>query len=221
MTKMISLAKGERTSLTKKNKVKLNKIIVGLGWKANKGSGLAIDMDASAIMLNESGQAESMDDFIYYDHECSPCGSIMTTGDDEEGDDAVDAVEIEGDCEQLVISLNDVPDRIKSIVIVTSIYDAKNRKQDFSKTVNSYIRLIDAKDIDFELNTIDDISEDVLTEKTFCKHELVSGGVNETAFVFAEFYREGNGWGFKANSEGFKTGLGGVGRSYGLPLSDE
>ncbi len=74
----INLQKGQRVDLTKGN-AGLTRLMVGLGWDEAKRSKrevflqaflcfalLAIDCDASVLMLNENGKLSRKEDLIYF-----------------------------------------------------------------------------------------------------------------------------------------------------------
>lgn len=213
MSSMISLTKGQNISLTKEAPG-LRQIVVGLGWEENTFDGADFDLDASAIMLGENGKVRTPADFIFYGQPESACGSIRSTGDNQTGD-------ADGDDEQLIVDMSKIPADVKKVVFVVSIYSAKARKQSFGLVNDAYIRLINAEKLPLPLDKLDDVSDADLTKATVSRYDLTENYSTETAMVFAELYRNGGEWKFKAVGQGFNNGLGGVGRSYGLPLEDE
>ena len=192
----ISLTKGQNISLTK-TAPEMKKVLLGLGWDANSFDGLDFDLDASAIMLTADGVARGAQDFVFYGSLKSPCGSITHTGDNLTGDG-------DGDDEAIIVELDKVPAEIQKIVFPVSIYHAKKRRQTFGQVSNAFIRLVDHETGD---------------EKV--RYDLSENYSIETALVFAELYRHNGEWKVKAIGQGFSDGLGGIGRSYGLPLQDE
>ncbi len=194
----ISLTKGQNISLTKTDATLL-RLRLGLGWDANSFDGVDFDLDASAIMVNAQGKARSVDDFIFYGTPdlASKCQSIKHLGDNRTGAG-------DGDDETLIIDLKKVPTDIAKIILPVSIYDAAKRKQNFGMVENAFVRLIN-DETGVEVVRFD-LTEDYSTEKSM---------------IFAEIYRHGAEWKFKAVGQGFADGLGGLGRSYGLPLADE
>lgn len=192
----ISLTKGQNISLTKESP-NLKNALIGLGWDANAFDGKEFDLDASAIMLGEDGKVRTPEDFIFYGKLESNCGSVKHTGDNTTGDG-------DGDDEEVIIDLSLVPAGVQKIVFPVSIYAAKSRGQNFGLVSNAFIRVV---------------NKDQNTEIT--RYDLTENYSTETSLVFAELYRAGNEWKFKAVGQGFNDGLGGIGRSYGLPLTDE
>lgn len=192
----ISLTKGQNISLTKAAPG-LTRAIIGLGWDENAFDGKEFDLDASAIMLGANGKVRTPDDFIFYGKLESACGAIVHTGDNTTGDG-------DGDDESIIMDLTKIPADVEKVVFPVSIYSAKARAQNFGLVSNAFIRILDEK-TGVEVTRYD-LSEDYSTE---------------TSLVFAELYRNNGEWKFKAIGQGFTDGLGGIGRSYGLALTDE
>lgn len=184
----ISLQKGQKVSLSKDN-AGLSKIIVGLGWDEVKQSsgGLfgslfgtaspAIDCDASAIML-KNGRFSGGDDLVYYGNLKHKTGSVNHMGDNLTGAG-------DGDDEQIVIDLANVPAEYDKIVIVVNIYQAVQRKQQFGMIQNAFIRLVDARN-----------------NNEICKYNLTENYSGMTAMIFGEVYRHNGEWKFNAIGSG-------------------
>ena len=174
----INLSKGQKISLSKEANG-LNKVIVGLGWDAAKrgvfGSQYNIDCDASAIILDEK---EKLIDCVYYGNTRSLDGKVRHTGDNLTGNG-------DGDDEQIIVSLSDMPSKVKKIMFVVNIYSCESRKQDFGMIKNAFIRLIDAS-----------------TNQEICKYNLSDNYDGKTAMVFAEVYNHNNEWKFNAIGQG-------------------
>lgn len=180
----ISLQKGQKVSLSKDN-AGLSKIIVGLGWdEAKRARGgffslkpQAIDCDASAIML-QNGKFSHKGDLIYFGNLRHKSRSVQHMGDNLTG-------EGEGDDEQIVIDLANVPAEYDRIVIVVNIYQAVSRKQHFGMIQNAFIRLVDARN-----------------NKEMCKYNLTEDYSGMTAMIFGEVYRHNGEWKFSAIGQG-------------------
>ena len=187
---VISLQKGQRIDLTKGNPG-LNKIIVGLGWDTNKYDGQSdFDLDASAFLLGQSGKVEKDTNFIYY-------GNLKTQGVEHTGDNLTG--EVEGDDEQIKVTLNEVPQDVDKIAFTVTIYDAEKRRQTFGQVSNAFIRVVDAN-----------------TNQELVRYDLGEDYSIETAIVVAELYRNGTEWKFNAIGSGYAGGLAALARSYGL-----
>lgn len=195
---VISLTKGQNISLTKTDAT-LVRLRLGLGWDANGFDDTEFDLDASAIMLNASGKARTPDDFIFYGTPglTSKCGSILHKGDNRTGAG-------EGDDETIIIDLLKIPDGVEKIVLPVSIYHAAKRGQNFGMVSNAFVRIVN-----------DETGVEVV------RYDLTEDFGIQKSLIFAELYRYQGEWKFKAVGQGFNDGLGAIGRTYGLPLTDE
>lgn len=190
----ISLSKGGNISLAKEAPGMSN-VLVGLGWDPRATDGAEFDLDASVFMLNASGKARQDSDFIFYGHPASPCGAVVHQGDNRTG-------EGEGDDEQVIVKLNDVPADVDKLAIVVTIHDADRRGQSFGQVGNAYIRIVD---------------NDSGTE--VARYDLSEDASMETAMVFGELYRHDGSWKFKAVGQGYSGGLAAAAATYGLNAS--
>lgn len=129
----ISLQKGSSLSLKKDDGSALSNVRLGLGWDAAKrgffGGGGEIDLDASAVLLNASGQPM---DIVYFGQLNSKDGSIRHSGDNLTGDG-------DGDDEQIAVNLSAIPANVQSVVFVITSYS----RQKFSSVQNVYARVVD------------------------------------------------------------------------------
>ena len=195
----INLQKGQKIDLTKKGDG-LNRIMVGLGWDEaqpaprHNGGGLFglfksqpqqqmqnIDCDASAILLNDNGKLygrEVNDYCVYYGNLSHYSGAIQHQGDNLTGAG-------DGDDEQIVIELNQVPAEYDRIVFVVNIYQAVQRHQHFGMIRNAFIRIVDARN-----------------GQELCKFNLSENYNNMTAMIFGEAYRHNGEWKFNAVGQG-------------------
>ncbi|OLT36966.1 chemical-damaging agent resistance protein C [Actinomadura sp. CNU-125] len=187
----VSLAKGGNVSLTKAAP-NLTAVAVGLGWDVRATTGADFDLDASALLLGESGKVLSDQHFVFFNNLTSPDGSVEHTGDNLTG-------EGEGDDEVVNVDLGGVPAECERIVFPVSIYDADNRHQNFGQVRNAFIRIVNRAD-DAELARFD-LSEDASTE---------------TAMVFGELYRHNGEWKFRAVGQGYASGLAGIAMDFGV-----
>lgn len=187
---MIELTKGGNINLSKEAPG-LKSVTIGLGWDVRKTDGAAFDLDASAFMLKADGKVRGTDDVIYYRKLSSNCGSVRHHGDNLTGAG-------DGDDERITIDLSKVPADIDKIAITVTIYDAEARKQNFGGVQKAYVSVTN-DDGGVKLSNYD-LSEDMSTE---------------TAMIFAEIYRHGTEWKFKAIGQGYKGGLGALAANYG------
>jgi tellurium resistance protein TerD len=188
----LSLEKGNNLSLTKTSPG-LTVATVGLGWDPRTTSGEAFDLDASALLLGADGKVRSSADFIFYNQKSTPDGSVVHQGDNRSG-------EGDGDDEQIDVELLKVAPDVQRIVIAVSIDKADERRQNFGQVRSAYCRVVDQ---DGQEIVRFDLSEDAAPE---------------TAMVFAEVYRNGSDWKFKAVGQGYTSGLAGIADDFGVQL---
>ncbi|MBK1896013.1 TerD family protein [Chryseobacterium paridis] len=175
----INLQKGQKIDIG------LNKLTIGLGWDPNEGTGFEFDLDASAFMIDEQRQIPSEPFFIFYGNTDSPDGSLRHTGDDPTGGNSAD-----GDDESIEVDLSKVDPRINEILIVVTIHDANDRKQNYGQVRNSYIRIVDDS-----------------TGQEVAKYELGEDFSIETAVEFGRLYKRNNQWKFEASGIGYREDL--------------
>ena len=176
---MINLQKGQRIEIG------LTKVGVGLGWDPNEGTGYDFDLDASAFMLNEKKKLPSDNFFVFYNNPLSPDKAVESSGDDLTGGNSDG-----GDDETLTVDLSKVDPRINEIIFTVTIYEAKERGQNFGQVHNSYIRIYDANN-----------------NEEIAKYDLDEDFSVETAVEFGRLYRRNNQWKFEAMGTGYKGGL--------------
>lgn len=193
----ISLQKGQKVSLTKEN-AGLSRVVIGLGWDEVKQAkrGLfapkpqPIDCDASALLLI-NGKLTSKEDIVYFGNLRHKSGTIQHMGDNLTGAG-------DGDDEQIIVDLSQVPAEYDRIVLVVNIYQAVQRKQHFGMIENAFIRLVDARN-----NT------------EMCKYNLTDNYSGMTAMIFGEVYRHNGEWKFNAIGQGTNdAGLGELSNRY-------
>ncbi|MDR2164689.1 MAG: TerD family protein [Zoogloeaceae bacterium] len=191
----ISLKKGQGVSL-KKNEFDLSLVTIGLGWdiREEKGGFLGkvfgkkeedYDLDVIAFLCGADGYVNNLGvvnnkgpvggDVIFFNSMRHSSGCIWLTGDNRTGAG-------DGDDEQIIVKLNDLPDAYRKIVFVVQIYDGQKRGQNFGKVQNAFIRAVDNKN------------------REMARFDL-SGGASFSQYcsvLFAELVRESGGWKFNA-----------------------
>lgn len=193
----VNLQKGQKVDLTKGNS-SLKRVMVGLGWdEVNQKRGLfapkpaPIDCDASAILLSVGDKLANKDDFVFYNNLKHKSGAVVHMGDNLTGAG-------DGDDEQILIDLRDVPQYVEKIVIAVTIYQARERSQHFGLIENAFIRIVDAD-----------------TNKELCKFNLTDNYNGKTAMIFGEVYRYNGEWKFSAIGEGTNdNGIADIARRY-------
>ena len=187
----VSLSKGGNVSLTKEAPG-LTEVIVGLGWDPRVTDGQEFDLDASAFLLKADGKVRADSDFIFYNQLKSTDGSVEHTGDNRTG-------EGDGDDEAIKVDLSKVPADIDRIAFTVTIHEADARRQNFGQVRNAFIRIVNQ-----------DNNNEV------ARYDLAEDASTETAMIFAELYRNGAEWKFRAVGQGFVGGLKPLAESYGL-----
>lgn len=191
----ISLSKGQKVDLTKTNPG-LTKVIVGLGWDTNKyDGGKDFDLDASVFLANAAGKVGADTDFIFYNNRKNANGSVEHTGDNRTG-------EGDGDDEQVKVDLAAVPAEVEKIAFAITIHDAESRSQNFGQVSNAFVRIVNEA-----------------TGAEIIRYDLGEDFSVETAVVVGELYRHSGEWKFSAIGSGYKDGLSGLARDYGLQTS--
>ena len=188
----ISLKKGQRISLTKEAPG-LKQIMCGLGWDVSKGFGARqIDLDSSVICLNADKKLTDVKNIIYFGNLRHSSDAIAHQGDNLTGAG-------EGDDEVINLDLPLIPPDIAYLVFVINIYKCLDRKQDFSKVDNAFVRLVDRAN-----------------NKELARYNL-SGSeyAGMTGMILAEVYRHNNEWKMAAIGNGFKVkGLADMAKMY-------
>ncbi len=159
----VSLAKGGNVSLSKEAPG-LTAVLVGLGWDVRTTTGTDYDLDASALLCDESGKVLSDQHFIFYNNLTSPDGSVEHTGDNLTG-------EGDGDDEAVKVNLAAVPPQVTRIVFPVSIHDAESRGQSFGQVRNAFIRVVNQAG-----------------GAEIARYDLTEDASTETAMVFGELY---------------------------------
>ncbi|MGL5437993.1 MAG: TerD family protein [Lachnospiraceae bacterium] len=190
----VSLKKGQKVSITKDNPG-LSKVIVGLGWDANRfDTGGDFDLDAAAFLLTDSGRVSRSEDFVFFGNLKHPSGCAEHMGDNLTGAG-------DGDDEQIKIDLAYIPADITRIAFTVTIYEPEQRRQNFGQVSNAFIRIYDTSN-----------GEELL------RYDLGEDFSIETAAVFGELYKHNNEWKFNAIGSGYQGGLEALCAGYGVDV---
>ena len=180
----LNLQKNEILDLTKKNPG-LEKVILGAGWDV-ASMGQDFDLDIAAFLLNENGKVGQIpNDVIFFNNKFGD--GITLLGDNRTGAG-------DGDDERIQIDLSKIRNDIQKIVFIVTIHEAQSRRQTFGMVNNSYVRLLDEKN----------------NEKELCRFNLKENGSTVTSVIFAELYKDGYEWYFKAIGDGKIADLNGM-----------
>lgn len=190
----VNLVKGQKISLKKDTGDSLRQVMVGLGWdeveqKRGLLAGLfapkpaSIDCDASAILCGADGHLIAggiQQSVVYFGNLAHPSGAIRHQGDNLTG-------EGEGDDEQIMVNLSQVPANVDKIVFTVNIYDANVRRQHFGMIRNAFIRVVDMNG-----------------GKEICRFNLSDDYEGMTGMIVAEIYRRDGEWKFNAIGQGVR-----------------
>lgn len=176
----INLSKGQKISLEKEAGNKLTKVTMGLGWDVAKkkggffgflggGSEQSVDLDASCVMWDSH---RNIVDTVWFRQLKSKDGSIQHTGDNRTG-------EGDGDDEQIVVHLNQLPSNVTNLFFVVNSFTGQN----FSQIDNAYCRIVDAHN-----------------NNEIAKYNLSCQG-SHNAMVMCKLYYQNNEWQMHAIGE--------------------
>lgn len=180
---ILNLQKNQILDLTKRNPG-LKKVTLGAGWDISNG-GLDFDIDIAAFLLDANNKFNTVSNVIFFNNKQGQ--GIALSGDNRTGAG-------EGDDETILIDLENINPSIQKIVFVVTIHEAQSRRQTFGMVNNSYVRLLDAKN----------------NERELCRFNLKEDGSTVTSVLFAELYKEGYEWYFKAIGDGKIADLNGM-----------
>ncbi|NET17399.1 MAG: TerD family protein, partial [Okeania sp. SIO1H6] len=163
---------------------------------AKSASGLAglfgnrsdFDLDGYAILLQENDQLKNYkEDVIYYGHLESQDKTVIHSGDNLTG-------EGDGDDEQIILKLNSIPEKYQKIILAVSIYQAKERKQQFGMVENAFVRAVDHKGIEI------------------AKYTLSGNGTyqGKISMLMGAIYRDNTVWKFTALGDPLDSDMNGV-----------
>lgn len=178
---ILNLQKNDILDLTKREPG-LTKVTLGAGWDVAQ-VGQDFDLDIAAFLLDANGRIDRnqvMSQVVFFNNMSVPGVQLM--GDNRTGAG-------DGDDEEIRLDLAQIPSHISKVVFVVTIFEAMQRRQTFGMVDNSYVRLINPLKNDQEI----------------CRFNLREQGSTGTAVIFAELYRDGQDWRFKAIGD-TKTG---------------
>lgn len=180
---ILNLNKNDILDLTKRNPG-LKKVRLGAGWDISN-NGLDFDLDIAAFLLDANNKFNTVSNVIFFNNRIGE--GISLAGDNRTGAG-------QGDDETIDIDLNGISSNIEKVVFVVTIHEAMARRQTFGMINNSYVRLLDQEQ----------------NGKELCRFNLKENGSTATSVIFAELYRSGSEWQFKAIGEGKIADLNGV-----------
>lgn len=200
----VNLTKGQGVSL-RKDQNDLSQVTIGLGWDiAEEKKGLLgsmfkkkeaeYDLDAVAFLCGTDGKVKNLGwdatgkvtlvggDVIFFNNPKHSSGKIWLTGDNRTGAG-------DGDDEQVVVNLNDLPASFGKVVFSVQIYNGAKNNQNFGQVRSAFIRAVDRNG------------------KEMVRFDLSGAGGFERyrSMVFAELVRDGANWRFNALGTPYET----------------
>ncbi|MCH5347347.1 MAG: TerD family protein [Muribaculaceae bacterium] len=145
--------------------ISFKKFIVGLGWDINELPNEDFDLDVSAFLIGANGKVLTDDYMVFYNSEkrlkadddgnLIPPVKIVPSSHWRDNSQmrsqsrptdpeisVIGSIDLEeGGEERLDIDLSNVRSDVHRIIICASIYDACNRRQNFGRVENAYIRI--------------------------------------------------------------------------------
>eukprot|EP00656_Telonema_subtile_P007631 TRINITY_DN13581_c0_g1_i4.p2 TRINITY_DN13581_c0_g1~~TRINITY_DN13581_c0_g1_i4.p2 ORF type:complete len:239 (-),score=45.47 TRINITY_DN13581_c0_g1_i4:39-755(-) len=124
---------GKRFMLTKGETIDFTATCVraGLGWDMAKNLPFELDLDASVLLLDHSGQVVYT---VYW-------GQLVYPGVQHHGDNLTGKGE--GDDEQITLDLTQLGANIVTVLFVVNIYNKTNSPVNFGMVDNEFCRLVD------------------------------------------------------------------------------
>lgn len=193
----VTLKKSQGISL-KKSEYDLSQVTIGLGWDVKeKKSGFfekllgdsqaEYDLDVIAFLCDQNGKVTNLgrdasgnatlvnSDVIFFNSMQHSSSCIWLTGDNRTGAG-------DGDDEQIIIRLNDLPSQYAKVVFIVQIYKGIENNQSFGNVENAFIRAEDRNG------------------REMVRFDLTGGQAYADcrSMLFAELVRETGGWHFKA-----------------------
>ena len=173
---------GDKMQVTRGQKVSLTENFLKIKFERNSG---AVEIDTAAFLLGEDGKTSGDEDFIFYGNAKHNSGGVIHREDDS-----------------IEIDLQKIPERVKKISFTATIYDAKNRRQNFSKVTGAVLKIFSASNAEIFSFTPE-------------KFNI------ETAIVLGEIYRYKGSWKFNAVGAGFNGGLAALCKNFGIEVSED
>ena len=169
------LARGERVSI---DNYKFRPLRIYMSFRALFSE---MDIDPYAFMLDETGVTSCDDDFVFFGNRETMSGAITFMDDGS-----------------IELDLNKVPDHIKKISFVYSIYQP-GPNDNFSKVMDPFVSVL----------------QDGSELFRYTASELFA----ETTIIFMEIYKHRSEWKLNTIGQGYREGLKRLCASYGLIVS--
>lgn len=181
------LRKGQKTLLSVASQAEGPKRVqVCFGWNIKDQR---CDMDASAFLVDASGQVPGDEWFVFYGQTDSPDGCVSFSS------------EVGKDREIIQVDLERLHSAIQKIVFVLTINEAFEQGLNFSMVKDAYIRLLDS-----------DTGQELVS---YCLDEYYE---NITSITIGELYLHNGQWKFNPVGNGVHQSLAGQCAIYGVEI---
>lgn len=212
----INLSKSEVINLSKQAEG-LSDVMIALGWQENRDKYTEVErviepgfigklFGAQPKVVKQRVYQEKKYEYdldawvVFMDNGKPVSGAILYYGNKDMynkgsnfahhcGDDLVGGGK--GDNEQIILKLNDIPSKYDGALVAVTIYQAKQRGQQFSNIKNMFVRVVDKKD-NFEICRYED---SIAQEYKDCY-----------TFIVGRLYKENGEWQFAADGYGTQDG---------------
>ena len=190
----VRLTKGGRVDLTKGTGLK--EAMIGLGGDTNRYQGSAdFDLDLVIFECDANSRCVDEDHFIYYNNPKDPEEAIKHSGDNRTGAG-------DGDDETAFVTFAKIAPNVEKLIIAVTIYDAKANNQNFGLVDNAFIRMVNVEN-----------------QQEILRYDLSEDFSIQTSVIFAEIYKTGGEWKFRAVGEGYAKELIDLCKEYGLDVA--
>jgi tellurium resistance protein TerD len=185
---MASLRRGSNVELTREIPG-LPGLVLGVRWDAGPEQALADSLVMAAILCDRRSQALSDAHFVFFNQLAEPGRSVGMAGE-VTGDDA----------EQVEVAFSEVPEDVARIVAVLYVNEGNGLRRALGRLRELTLRALDPRD-----------------ERELVRSENLAPALDgETALALGEVYRHNGGWKFKVLGEGYRSGIEGLAKDYGV-----
>lgn len=167
-------------------------VAVELSWPVLTAG---MELDPSAFLVTASGVVRGDNDFVFYNNEASPEGSVRLLPETKQDGDR--------HARTLLVDLGKVPVEIVRIVLAVTIYQAGARKQTFGQVGQLGARVLDTANAEL------------------CRFDFTADTGAEAALIFGELYRRNEDWKFRAVGQGHRGGLADLATGLGIEVEAE
>jgi stress response protein SCP2 len=180
-------------AMVKGSNIRLETVAVRAVLCWNPGSGVP-DVDASALLLGESGRVASDEDFVFYNQPRHPSGAVRHLAEEQHQDGMRESVEAD---------LGSVASHVDRVLLAASSDGGT---------------FADVRQLRLLLYAVDE--QGGTSGEPLVRFEIEPETGAETAMICGELYRRGTGWKFRALGQGFDTGLVGLATQYGITVEE-